>query len=394
MTDRIICLAAVGLSLLAAGCLSGGKDEPSVPRSVLELSTGPGNTRNSEGDFALLADGRILYAYSRFTGGKGGDHDRCVIAGRLSADKGESWSTDRILATNDFDPQGNVMSISFLRLKDGRLAMFYMAKVDEKDGRMLSPVMMKLSEDEGETWSAAREISKSFPKAYRVLNNARVFRTSSGRVLIPFAEHKGKVSDGTFDHNATLYCAYSDDDCATWKLTGAVPQATNANGRIISQEPGLFETTDGRIVIYFRTMEGRQWCAESSDGGLNWGAPMPTSLWGPLSPATIRRLKSGELICLWNDHEGRDDLRKAGPAWAAGVRTPLTIGLSTDDGRTWPRRCNLEDGYDPQKVSRYWYCYSTLLELDDRLLVAYCAEDDLRHSRVKVVPLSWLPDGR
>ena len=37
------------------------------------LPPGPGNTRNSEGAFVGLAEGRILFAYSHFTGGDGDD---------------------------------------------------------------------------------------------------------------------------------------------------------------------------------------------------------------------------------------------------------------------------------------------------------------------------------
>ena len=37
-------------------------------RPALELPPGPGNPRNSEGDFIELKDGRVLYAYSRFNG--------------------------------------------------------------------------------------------------------------------------------------------------------------------------------------------------------------------------------------------------------------------------------------------------------------------------------------
>ena len=38
-----------------------------APQIVLELPPGPGNPRNSEGTFATLRDGRILYAYTHFS---------------------------------------------------------------------------------------------------------------------------------------------------------------------------------------------------------------------------------------------------------------------------------------------------------------------------------------
>mgnify|MGYP003323666950 CR=1 FL=1 len=157
---------------------------PVVSHAVLDLPASPGNSRNSEGDFALLKDGRIFFAYSKFIAGTGDDHDRCVIAARTSSDRGETWGTDRIIARNEVEPNGNVMSVSLLRLKDGRLAMFYGCKlVTEKE--RISQKLMRISADEGETWGQARDITAGWPAAYRVLNNARVVRLSSGRIVVP-----------------------------------------------------------------------------------------------------------------------------------------------------------------------------------------------------------------
>ena len=48
------------------------KSVPGVEKIRL-LPPGPGNARNSEGDFIQLKDGRILFVYTHFTGG-GSDH--------------------------------------------------------------------------------------------------------------------------------------------------------------------------------------------------------------------------------------------------------------------------------------------------------------------------------
>src|SRR5688500_12556507 len=64
------------------------------PRGItkaLVLAPGPGNPRNSEGDFAVLKDGRVLFVYTHFTGGTG-DDARAMLASRVSADGGRTWS--------------------------------------------------------------------------------------------------------------------------------------------------------------------------------------------------------------------------------------------------------------------------------------------------------------
>jgi hypothetical protein len=62
-----------------------------------ELTHGAGNPRNSEGAFATLTDGRLLFAYTRYTDGRGGDNDKADIAGVYSSDNGRTWGRSRIL---------------------------------------------------------------------------------------------------------------------------------------------------------------------------------------------------------------------------------------------------------------------------------------------------------
>ena len=94
----------------------------------------------------------------------------------------------------------------------------------------------------------------------------------------------------------------------------------------------------------------------------------------------------------WNDHEGREWLRKMGPQWACGVRTPLVLGVSADGARTWPKRKILEGKLDLADPMAYWYCYVAMLELPDRLLLAYSAEGELNAMKVVSVPKAWLPE--
>lgn len=68
---------------------------PTPERSLVDsnvlLPPGPGNPRNSEGDFVELTDGRIMFAYTRFTGG-GRDQDTADIGARFSSDDGATWT--------------------------------------------------------------------------------------------------------------------------------------------------------------------------------------------------------------------------------------------------------------------------------------------------------------
>ena len=65
--------------LLVGLCVLSNKAQE-VPQRALELPPGKGNPRNSEGAFATLRDGRILFVYTHYTAGKGGDHDPAHLA--------------------------------------------------------------------------------------------------------------------------------------------------------------------------------------------------------------------------------------------------------------------------------------------------------------------------
>ena len=91
------------------------------------LKHGAENPRNSEGGFVRLADGRLLLVYSRYRGTSAHDDAAADLAQRFSADGGETWSEPEVVVEN---PARNVMSVSLLRLADGRIAFLYLVKSD------------------------------------------------------------------------------------------------------------------------------------------------------------------------------------------------------------------------------------------------------------------------
>ena len=349
------------------------KTTPSLGAEIaLELTPTPENPRNSEGDFVRLKDGTLLFAWSRFY--QAGKHENgswdnggADIACRRSMDGGRTWSAkDEILLRNT---AMNLMSVSFLRLADGRIALFYI----EKESAAVYKAMMRTSADEAKTWSDAVEVTACLPPGMYVVNNARVIQLGSGRLLVPVAWHPPKPKGGN-QSAAKLFCVRSDDGGRTW-AAGAMSEVFDAAGnRIVSQEPGVIELKDGRVMMWTRTNGGAQYAGYSSDGGETWSAFGPTDLKGPLSPATIKRLKTGELIAVWNDHRGHPERGR--------IRAPLSIALSRDEGRTWAASVTLEENLTD------FFCYTALIESGDGLLLAYCTK---RERNLDTLRLTYLP---
>ena len=92
-------------------------------------------------------------------------------------------------------------------------------------------------------------------------------------------------------------------------------------------EPALTRLGGDRWLCYMRyghRGDGFIWRSESSDGGRTFSPPVPTNLRNPHSGIDIATGRSGRLLVAYNDSHS--------------LRTPLTIGISEDEGRTFRTR--------------------------------------------------------
>ncbi len=340
---------------------------------VTNLFHGEGNPRNSEGAFVKLKDGRLMFVYTRYNRNSYDDGGEAEIVAITSADGGRSWSDWRLVIPNRAQ---NVMSVSLLRLQDGRIAMAY-AEKRYKDRQLVEKwpndkgildcrPFICFSSDEGETWTTPQDVTQ-YPPVYMVLNNDRLVQLSSGRIIIPVAIHHLTGGGGLIEnvHNrAETYFFLSDDGGATWREARQCcypPQWMDSGLR----EPGVIELADGRVMAWFRTNVGRQWKAFSSDGGETWTAAVPADEFpSQESPLSVKRNpKTGELFAVWCDIDPRWGIQPTPESWQ---RTPLVLARSTDDGQSWHSHRLLETAPD------HGFCYIAMLFDDDALLLAYC----------------------
>lgn len=340
---------------------------------VLDLPPSPDNPRNSEGDFIQLHNGRILFVYTRFTGGSG-DHAAAFLASRYSDDGGCTWSKeDQMVVANEGDM--NVMSVSLLRLHDDTIALFYLRKNAEDDCRPL----MRLSRDEAATWSAP-VLCIPKPIGYYVVNNDRVVQTKKGRLIIPASLHA--LKGDPFSSRGRVVCYLSDDSGGTWRASKTMLDAP-PSFRTGFQEPGIVQLPDGKLLMLLRNDSGVLYRSFSVDDGETWSEATATTLKTPVSPASFEMIPgTNTLLLLWNDHSGIPEALK-------GKRTPLTLALSKDNGETWSTGCTVEDN------PAGWYCYTAMMFTDTHLLLGYCAGDTklmsgLSLTRITRIPLDYL----
>ena len=326
--------------------------------------------RYSEGDIHVLNDGRYLYATTEFIG-DGSDFAQAHLVARISGDGGRTWGEQTELQENVGGK--NVMSLTFQELSDSEVGLFYLRKNDFND----LAVYLRRSTDHGETFGAPELVTDA--PGYHVMNNDRVIRLRSDRLLAPVASSPDVRTDNHFKCRTWI----SDDAGKTWRA-GAGEVDYPQRG---AMEPEVLELNDGGILMIIRTQLGHIAAAYSEDGGDTWSEASDWGVRAPEAPATVRRIPStGHLLLIWNDTfvEG---------AGHGGQRAPLTIAVSKDEGKTWAHKKNIEtiEGDGASFTSGFSYISATFH--GGRVLLSYyvAAADSAKvASRFRSFPIAWL----
>lgn len=329
---------------------------------VLDKSPKEDNRRNSEGAFIRIPDGRIMFAYGSMTGASAYDDAPCNIAAIYSSDEGETWTEPTIIAhASDFGVK-NIMSVSVLTQKDGKIGVYFLIKENDHT----STIGRALSED-GITFKTER-CTMNAPVCYYVVNNDRIERFSDGRIVAPAMATMIK-SDGSIDHFGIGICLVSDDDGSTFHdLFPRLVAPALDHTMLGFQEPGLFEHSDGTIRFWARTTQGYQYECYSRDGMNSFTPPQAASTFmSPCSPLEMTKdAATGDLYVAYNPiPELPVEVKTYGKdSWG---RTPLVVRRSKDDGCTWGKLNIIEA--DKGKG----YCYpSFFFTKDGSMLLAYC----------------------
>ncbi|MEO7599312.1 MAG: exo-alpha-sialidase [Opitutus sp.] len=360
MISRFAVLTSILFS--SASAWSAEEDAP-----VFTLPATVEHPRSSEGSFATLRSGRIIYCFSQFLGGNS-DFSPCRVVQIESDDEGRTWSQPHVLFSGA--PKSLEMSVSLLRLASGKLACFTLTKHGLLDCRPY----LRISDDDGATWSAPRSLLDV--PGYFVMNNDRVIQTKTGRLIMPMAWHRGlKSSDQGLteaegiDLRGIALWYYSDDEGATWKEAKtwwAIPVVSRTG----LQEPGVVELADGSLLSWARTDQGSQYGFRSRDIGQTWTAPQPLTLRSPAAPASIVRLPgSSDLLAAYIDHSGQ--FSSEPPREPYRRRTPLVAAISSDGGVTWETRKLIEG--DPRGNYNYVAIHFTA---DAALFAYWCNSSD------------------
>jgi predicted neuraminidase len=280
-----------------------------------EVPTGP---YKHPACFTELKNGDLYLVYY---GGKGEyANDTAVFGSRRR--KGETkWSAPKAIARDPFRSLGNGV---VWQAPDGVVWLFYVVRFG--DTWSTSRVMAKISVDNAETWSDASLLV--LEEGMMVRNRPIVL--ADGDYLLPIYHETGQDTEGVGADSSSLFLRY-DVKKKRWSETNRIH---SRSGNI---QPAVVQVSPEHLIAYCRrgggygpTTTGWLVKSESFDGGRTWGPGEETQIPNPNAAVDFIKLRNGHLLLVYND--------------SMVDRTPLTVAISEDGGKTFSRKRNIQEG--------------------------------------------------
>ncbi len=300
-TVLITCLICIAFSAL--DIITVRADENPYFRSELIFEPEKVDIKQCHGSTLVeLPGGDILAAYY------GGDYEKAknvaVYGARLG--RGETkWSEPWILHDTPDKSEGNpVLWFG----PDNKLWLFFVTIM--KDNWNQALIFFKKSPDRGKTWSEPVQMLER--EGWMTRN--KPLQLKNGYILLPI------YNEVLFDSEFLI----SGNGGRKWKMSSVIRSpGTNL-------QPTVVQLSDGSLLAGMRTgsKNGLMWWSRSKNNGKKWSKPYTTDVRNPHSACDMVMLADGHIALAYNDSPDN--------------RNTLTVALSTDEGKTWSAKRNLE----------------------------------------------------
>ena len=177
---------------------------------------------------------------------------------------------------------------------------------------------------DGIHWSVPQELVPGDTSGGRGPVKNKPIRLDDGTILAPASDESGSVWRSFVD--------ISTDNGKTWTRTDFVPTKYLGCLEAPMIQPTLWQSEDGSVHMFTRTKVGQIYRSDSTDGGRTWCRAYASGLANNNSGIDLDVDDNGRIFLACN------------PYATPGIRTPLTLAVSTNDGKDFTRILNLETG--------------------------------------------------
>lgn len=282
----------------------GSSVSAAVYRSRLIYDEIPGAPGAHGSTVCELADGRLMAAW--YAGSYEG-HPDVAIYGAYLLPGADCWSTPFVLEKTLGLSEGNPVLHPW---PDGTVTLFWVTM----HGRGWSTCRIRIRDSASAGGERRWGPERSFAEDLGYMTRHKPLVMSNGELLLPLYDERAWAS----------FCAWSKDGGKTWQRGDLIVSEP------CNIQPTVVETRPGKLIALLRHggKDGFLWRTTSKDYGRTWSDPEPTGVANPNSGADMVMLPSGAIAIALND--------------SPRARTPLTLGLSIDEARTFPYRRNVE----------------------------------------------------
>lgn len=279
-------------------------------------------------------DGKFLVAWFAGTHEK---HDDVGIW--LSKGNPGNWSTPVEVAKIREDAHWNPV---LFKDPSGKITLFF------KVGKSIPfwETWFKVSTDNGETWSEAEELVAGDKGGRGPVRNKPIV-LSDGTWLAPASNELNEVWNAFVDR--------SEDGGKTWLETEFIELSRDSSFGEGVIQPALWESEPGKVHMLLRSSAGVICRSDSEDYGKTWSPIYKTDLPNPNSGIDVTRLEDNTLVLIFNPDNKN---------W--GSRSPISLAVSRDNGKSWDPIIEIERGADEDEFS-----YPSVISFGDTVAMTY-----------------------
>ncbi|WP_291788182.1 sialidase family protein [Cecembia sp.] len=250
-----------------------------------------------------------------------------------------NWSVPKLLVKVRNDAHWNPV---LFQSPEGRLFLFFKVGKEIDDWE----TWQIFSDDLGKTWSSPKELVEGDRGGRGPVRN-HILVLSNGVWLAPASIEKDKVWNAFVD--------VSEDKGETWTKSDTLlldRKLITGEGVI---QPSLWESSTGNVHMLLRTSAGKIGRSDSFDYGRTWSVLSLTDLPNNNSGIDIAQIQGNTLALAYNP---------VGKNW--GPRYPMSLAISTDNGKSWTVKMDIEEGEDDNEFS-----YPSLIYEEGYLVLCY-----------------------